>query len=125
MNGQYPGEVVDQVAGGAAGAVKGVVSSVAGGIQGAGAQIQSAVDKPFQALGVPESPLRIVDKPISGVVSAGQNFVNRGVIESVETVGRGITDGLDEVPKTLTGLGRGGGPRGLPFELPEPPWGRR
>ena len=111
---QYPGDVIDQVAGGATGAVKGVLRSVSGGLQGAGEQVQSAIDAPFNALGLRASPLRIIDRPIKGVVSAVENVVNRGVIESVEMVGNGITSGIDEIPKTLTNIGEGRG-----FQPPE------
>lgn len=119
MTNQYPGDVIDQVAGGATGAVKGVLRSVKSGIQGAGEQVQSALDGPAHALGLRSSPLRIVDAPIKGVVGAVENFVSRGIIESVEEVGSGITSGVDEIPKTLMSIGEGrGGMKGIP-ELPE------
>ena len=113
---QYPGEMIDQVAGGATGAVKGVLRSVSGGLQGAGEQVQSALDGPAHALGLRASPLRIIDRPIKGVVSAVENFVNQGVIGGVEMVGSGITSGIDEIPKTLTSIGEN---KGRGFELPE------
>lgn len=105
MAGEYPGDIIDSVVGGITGGARGLVSSAAGGVRGAGASVQQAVDVPFQQLGIPSSPLRIVDDPLNGVVGAAENFVNGGIIGSAEMVGRGITSGLDRIPKTLENLG--------------------
>lgn len=107
---KYPGELVDDVARGATGAVRNLVSSVAGGLRGAGDSVQSALDQPARAVGVSDSPARILHDPIAGVVGGWENFVNQGVIRSLEIVGDGITSGLDRIPHTLMNLGgRNGG----------------
>lgn len=108
---KYPGDMVDEVARGATGAVRNLVSSVAGGLRGAGESVQSALDQPAKAVGVTDSPARIIDDPIKGVVAAWENGINQGVIRSIELIGDGITSGLDRIPKVLTnfGGGRGGG----------------
>ena len=113
---QYPGDVIDQIGGGATGAVKGVLQSVSGGLQGAGERVQSALDGPAHALGLRAGPLRIIDRPLRGVVGAVENLVNRGVLDGVDMVGSGITGGIDEIPKTLTTIGEN---KGRGFELPE------
>ena len=120
MANQYPGEIIDGIGSGLTGAVKSVLSSVSGGIQGAGEQVQSAVDRPFRAMGVRASPLRIIDHPLKGVVSAVENIVDNGAIRSVEMLAHGVTSGVDEIPKTLLSLGEGKGLR-----MPEFPMVRR
>lgn len=98
---RYPGEYVDQVGSTVTGAVKGVVSSIGGGIRSAGDQLQSAVDQPFRMIGLKNSPLRIIHDPIDGVVRAVESGINHGVIEPLELVAGGITQGLDRVPETF------------------------
>jgi hypothetical protein len=102
---QYPGDLLDNVARGATGAVRNLVSSVAGGLRGAGESVQSALDQPAQAVGVSDSPARILDDPLKGLVGAWENGINQGIIRSIEMVGDGITSGLDRIPKTLTNIG--------------------
>ncbi len=109
----YPGEAVDSAGRSIVSAIDGVGSSVVRGVENAGSSIQDAVDKPFQSLGLRASPLRIVDAPIKGLVRGGSNFVSSGVIGSLETVGKGITSGLDEVPKTIVGSKGIKAPKGL------------
>ena len=109
MKNKYPGDLVDDVARGATGAVRNLVSSVAGGLRGAGESVQSALDQPAKAVGVQDSPARILDDPIKGVVGAWENAINQGILRSIEIVGDGITSGLDRIPKTLTNLGGGRG----------------
>lgn len=108
--GKYPGDVADDIGRSATGAVKGIVGGAAGGISGAGEQVQRAVDGPFQAIGLKHSPARIVDAPLKGLVRAAENFIDRGIVDSVAMVAEGVTAGLDTVPETLLESRSGGMP---------------
>ena len=105
---KLPGELVDGVARGLTGGVKSAVSGIASTARGAGASIQNGVDVPFQALGLNGSPLRIIGHPLDGAVNAGENFVNNGVLGSVEILGDSITEDLDTIPKTIASVGGAG-----------------
>jgi hypothetical protein len=98
---QYPGQYVDDVVLGATGAVRGLVSSLAGGVRQAGESVQRALEVPTDAIGIKSGPGRIVHDPVNGLVGAAENFVNVGVVHSIEMVVQGVTDGLDRIPDTL------------------------
>ena len=115
MAGQYPGDMIDGAARGITGAAKGIISSVASGLRGAGENVQGAVDGPFKAVGVKQSPLMIIHDPLNGVIGAVENAVNSGVISSVEMVGHGITSGVDRIPETFLGSDMQNFPKMKPF----------
>lgn len=76
--------------------------------------MQSALDQPAKAVGVMDSPARIIHDPVAGIVGAWENAINQGVLRSIEIVGDGITSGLDRIPKTLTNIGGGKGMKFFP-----------
>jgi len=100
MTMQYPGDIVDQIGGGVTGAIRGIGHSISGGITGAGEQVQAAADGVVRPLGLRNSPLRVIHHPIAGFIRAVDGFFN-GVLSGAESVGGGITEGLDTVPKTF------------------------
>ena len=98
---------VDQVADGIANGASGLVSSVAGSIKGVGKSVMSGLDKPFTDLTGKEGPHRMADRAADGIVDAGVNFVNQGIIGSVKTAGKGIMRALDQPFEQLKGMNMG------------------
>ena len=70
-----------------------------------------ALDRPCREIGGLEGPHRIIDRALDGSVDAAANFYSRGVIDSLKTVGEGISRGLDHpeeqvgIPPNLGGPG--------------------
>ena len=99
--------IIDSVLDGIADGVSGFVGSVAGAVKGVGESVMSGLDKPFSAL-LPgkQGPHRIIDRAADGIVNAGVNAVNQGLIGSAKTAGEGIMSALDHPLEQIKGLGR-------------------
>jgi len=97
--------IVDDVLDGLADGAQGLVSSIAGAVRGVGESVMGALDKPFSAL-LPgkEGPHRIIDRAADGIVSAGVNAVNQGLIGSARIAGEGIMKALDHPLEQIKGL---------------------
>lgn len=108
MNGA-PHRKVDEVATGLIDAVRGVGNSVTGSVKGAGEKIMRALDEPFTAVTGKKGPHRIAHQLADGAIDAGVNFVDKGVIGSVQIAGEAVMKALDQVPEQT----------GIPPELPK------
>jgi len=99
--------VVDQIADGFASGASGLVSGIAGSIKGVGKSVMTGLDKPFTQLIGKEGPHRIADRAADGVVDAGVNFFNQGIIGTAKTAGKGIMRALDQPLEQLKGMNMG------------------
>jgi len=104
-----PHRLVGNVADGAVTAVKGIIGGGAAAIKGAGKTLMRALDEPFVAITGKEGPHKIVDLLADGAIDTGLNFVENGIIGSVEKAGNTIMRALDHFPEQT----------GLPPELPK------
>lgn len=107
MNGA-PHRIVDGVATGLIDAVRGVGNSVTGSVKGAGEKIMRALDEPFSAVTDKEGPHRIAHRLANGLIDAGVNFVDKGIVGSTKMAGEAVMRALDHVPEQT----------GLPPKLP-------
>lgn len=98
---------VDNVLDGVANGATGVVNSIAGAFRGAGASIMGGLDKPFSDLTGKQGPHRMIDRAANGVLNAGTNFFNNGVVGSMRTAGKGVMAALDH-PLEQLGMGKTG-----------------
>lgn len=100
---QAPHRMIGQIGDGITTGVKAAVGGVAGAVQGAGKSIVRGVDTPFKTAIGKESPLHIVDALADGVVNAGVNFIDNGVIGSAQILGEGVMKALDKPYEQLAG----------------------
>ena len=98
--------VVDSIADGLASGAQGFVSSVAGAIKGVGESVMRGLDKPFTDLTGKEGPHRILDRAADGVVGAGVNALNQGLIGSTKMAGESLMKALDQPLEQVKGLGK-------------------
>lgn len=107
---------VDNVLDGLANGATGAVSSLAGAVKGIGKSVINGLEKPFRDITGREGPLRAVDTAADGVVNAGVNAVNQGLVGSVKIAGKGVMTALDH-PLRQIGLnsGKAGGMK-LPWQ---------
>ena len=96
--------VVDSIADGLASGAQGFVSSVAGAVKGVGESVMRGLDKPFTDLTGKEGPHRIIDRAADGVVGAGINALNQGVIGSYKMLGEGLMKALDQPLEQVKGI---------------------
>ena len=104
-----PHRIVDSIAKGVVGGAKGLVDSVASTVKGTGERIMRGLDEPFSAVTGKEGPHRIVDRLADGFVDTGVNFVDQGIIGTVEKAGETIMSALDHLPEQT----------GIPPKLPK------
>ena len=97
--------MVDSVLDGVANGVTGFVNSIAGGIEGAGESVMRGLDKPFTDITGRVGPHRMIDDAVDGVIDAGVNFVNQGLVGSARIAGKGVMHALDQ-PMEQLGLGK-------------------
>ena len=103
-----PHRKVDEVATGLIGAVRGIGNSVTGSVKDAGEKIMRALDEPFSAVTDKEGPHRVAHRLANGLIDAGVNFVDSGIIGSAKIAGEAVMKALDHVPEQT----------GIPPELP-------
>ncbi len=96
-----PHRVVDSALDGLADGAAGVGRTITTGLKGAGEALMVALDRPLREVVGVEGPHRIIDRALDGSVDAAENFYTRGVVESLKTVGEGISRGLDHPPEQV------------------------
>jgi len=101
-----PHRVVGDVADGLANGVRGVGNGMVGAVKGAGAQIMSALDKPFTKVTGKEGPHRIIDRFLNGTVDAGVNVVDNGGLRSLQEEGAAIMRSMDQPLEQLSSFGK-------------------
>jgi hypothetical protein len=106
--------MIDKVADGVANGITGFVGTAAGAIKGLGKSVMTGLDKPFNEITGKEGPHRILDRAADGIVDAGVNFVDNGVVGTARTAGKGIMRALDQPLEQIKGMGK--------FEMP---WKKR
>ncbi len=102
---EYPHRVVGGVADGLVSGVRGLGNSLVGAVKGGGAALTSAIDRPFQMVMHKPGPIKVVDTLANSALDAGVNFVDKGIVGSVQIVGNGIMKALDQ---PLDEIGKGG-----------------
>jgi len=107
MNGA-PHRIVDGIATGLIDSVRGVGNSVTGSVKGAGEKIMRALDEPFSAVTDKEGPHRVAHRLANGLIDAGVNFVDKGIVGSTKMAGEAVMRALDHVPEQT----------GIPPQLP-------
>lgn len=107
---QYPGEMVDQIGRTIAGGATQAIRGIGGGIRSTGSQVQMALDRTVQTVGLRNSPAKIIHYPLDAVVETAENALV-GVVTSISNIANGVTNGLDSVPQTFD-------PRHLNMNLP-------
>ena len=105
-----PHRVVDSALDGLADGAAGVGRAITGGLKGAGEAVMGALDRPLREVAGVEGPHRIIDRALDGSVDAAENFGSRGVVESLKTVGEGVSKSLDHPPEQF----------GIPPDLGKP-----
>lgn len=120
-----PHRMVDGILDSVADGAKGLVSGATGALTGAGEGLQRGLDTPWQSVGGPEQPLRIVDRLLDGCVRAAVNAINQGAIGTLQLGGEAVQSALDHpvdqfgIPPSLgEGMGKGLGGFKLPNGLP-------
>lgn len=108
MNGA-PHRKVDEVATGLIDAVRGIGNSVTSNVKAAGEKLMRALDEPFSAVTDKEGPHRVAHRLANGLIDAGVNFADAGIIGSVKIAGEAVMKALDHVPEQT----------GIPPELPK------
>lgn len=94
--GDTPHRVVDDVLNGIASGVTGLITSGASAIKNTGRTITSALDKPFQEVTGKEGPIKMLDPLGEGIVDAGVNFVDDGIIGTAKIAKEGVMEALDQ-----------------------------
>lgn len=89
------GRIVDTIVG----SVRSLGNSLVGAVKGAGHGVVNGLDAPFTAITGKEGPLHIVDRLADGAIDAGVNFVDSGVVGSVQKAGEGVMEALDWLPE--------------------------
>jgi len=105
---ETPHRVVNDIATGFINAVRGTGNSVVSSLKGGGEGIMRALDGPFTSITGKEGPHRIVGILANGAIDAGVNFVDKGLIGTLEIGGRTIMEALDHLPEQT----------GIPPKLP-------
>lgn len=103
-----PHRAVDEVATDLIGAVRGIGNSVIGTVRGTGEKIMRVLDQPFSAITDKEGPHRIAHRLADGVIDAGVNFVDSGIVGSAQKAGEAVMRALDHLPEQT----------GIPPKLP-------
>jgi len=104
-----PHRLVGDVADGAVSAVRSVIDGGAAAMKGAGKTLMRALDEPFTAITGKEGPHKIADRLADGAIDTGLNFVDNGIIGSIQKAGDTVMRALDHLPEQT----------GLPPELPK------
>lgn len=100
MNGT-PHRQVDKVFSGIVDSVTGLFNSGAGAVKNAGRSITNALDTPFREATGKEGPIKMLDPIGDGIIDAGVNFVDNGIIGSARTAKEGVMKALDHAPETI------------------------
>jgi phage-related protein len=100
---ESPNNVVNGVLDGLANGVKGAVNGVLGAFQGVGKTVVNGLDKPFYAITKKQGPLHIVDRAADGVKNGTENFIDNGIIGSLQDVGHGINNALQHPIDQIAG----------------------
>lgn len=103
-----PHRAVDEIVTGLIGAVRGIGNSVTGTVKGTGEKIMRVLDQPFGAITDKEGPHRIAHRLADGLIDAGVNFVDTGIVGSVQKSGAAVMRALDHLPEQT----------GIPPKLP-------
>lgn len=118
-----PHRMVDGILDSVADGAKGLVAGATGALTSAGEGVQRGLDMPWQSIGGPEQPLRIVDRLLDGGLRAAVNAVNQGAIGTLQQSGEAVQSALDHpveqfgIPPPLgAGMGR--------LEMPSPSMGK-
>lgn len=101
---KIPHRVVDDVINGFANGAKGFVGGTAGAVKGAGKSIMGALDKGFTQVTGKVGPHRIIDRVADGIIDAGVNFTNQGLIGSAQIAGEAVMKALDQPVEQVKGL---------------------
>ena len=103
-----PHRIVDEIATGLIGTVRGFGNSAVSSVKTAGEKMMRALDGPFSTVTGKEGPHRIAHRLADGIIDAGVNFVDTGIVGSVQKAGEAVMKALDHVPEQT----------GLPPQLP-------
>lgn len=101
---ETPHRIVDSVVNGIAGGATGLVSSLASAVKGAGEGLMAGLDKAFPKFATKAGPHRIADYAADGIVDAGVNLVNQGLIGSAKIAGEGFMKALDQPLDQVKGI---------------------
>jgi hypothetical protein len=102
-----PHRLVDSVVDGLADGASGLGNSAASAIKTAGEAIMGGLDKPFEAIGGGrEGPHRLIDRAAKGIIEAGVNALDKGLLGTAKMTGEAAMKALDQPLEQIKGLGR-------------------
>lgn len=96
-----PHRMLGSIADGVLGGARSFVHSAANTMKGAGGEVSRGLDKPFTEITGLEGPHRIVDQVANGVIDSGVNFVDQGVLGSIQSLGNSAMAALDHPLKQI------------------------
>jgi hypothetical protein len=98
---QTPHRVLDNICGGIVGAAEGLLRSGVNAVKGAGKEVIRALDTPVRDITGKEGPINMVDRVADGIVDAGENFVENGIVNTAKTAKEGVMRALDHPPEQI------------------------
>lgn len=104
-----PHRAADEILDGFATGATGFVNSAANTVKSTGESVMRGLDKPFTDLTGRQGPHRVVARLADGIVDAGVNFVNAGIVGSIKMAGDAFMSALDQPIEQLkipAGLGK-------------------
>lgn len=98
---QAPHRVVDNMVGGIFKSIEDLARSGVNSIRSAGKNLIKTLDTPVQDITGKEGPIYMVDRVADGIVDAGTNFIEDGVIDSAKKAKEGAMKAMDHPVEEL------------------------